>query len=304
LEQLKTKWDVLCPGFYEWFVTNEAHLFSSSLIRSVRSSAGLGFPPRLYTTNNNESINRVLKEKVSFRKQEWPSFNIKMQELILEQQEEYSKVLCGFGEYQLHNDYKSLEIPHMQWTQMTPDQQKIKVDKLLKYTLKSDDSVVNSESQSTQPKARLSIKWNIATIPFLQPKHVEEMWRKAENLLSTPGYVLPTAGNSSARQVASMTSATSDRSTPPHFVYSKKTRSGGTEVHCDCPVYSSTPKVCHHSLAAAEDMGILKEYLLFISKIKTAGLNISSLISKELPKSAGQKQSTSCRKGGPKSKKK
>ena len=77
-----------------------------------------------------------------------------------------------------------------------------------------------------------------------------------------------------------------------------------TEVHCDCPVYSSTPKVCQHSLAAAEDMGILKEYLIFLSRTKAAGLNISSLISKELPKSAGQKQATSRRKGIAKSKKK
>lgn len=84
----------------------------------------------------------------------------------------------------------------------------------------------------------------------------------------------------------------------------KKVKSGGTEVHCDCPVYSSTPKVCQHSLAAAEDMGILKDYLIFLSHTKAAGLNISSLISKELPKSAGQKQSTSRRKGIAKGKKK
>ena len=50
MEQLKIQWDALCPGFYEWFITNEAEIFCSSLIRSARSSAGLGFPPRLYTT--------------------------------------------------------------------------------------------------------------------------------------------------------------------------------------------------------------------------------------------------------------
>ena len=27
MEQLKMTWDTLCPGFYEWFVTNEAELF-------------------------------------------------------------------------------------------------------------------------------------------------------------------------------------------------------------------------------------------------------------------------------------
>ena len=63
-----------------------------------------------------------------------------MQELILEQQEEYTKAVCGFGEYQLHSDYKYLEIPHVEWTQMTPDQRKVKIDKLLKHALKNHES--------------------------------------------------------------------------------------------------------------------------------------------------------------------
>ena len=70
LEKLKSNRDKLCSGFYEWFVVNEAGLFCSSLIRSVRTTAGLGLPPPLCTTNNNESINRLLKEKVHYKKQE------------------------------------------------------------------------------------------------------------------------------------------------------------------------------------------------------------------------------------------
>ena len=35
-------------------------------------------------------------------------------------------------------------------------------------------------------------------------------------------------------------------------------------------------------------MGILDEYLIFFSNTKAIGLSISSLISKELPKSAGK----------------
>jgi len=100
LEELKPKWHAICPDFHPWFVYHEAELFCSSMIRSVRSAAGLGHPPRSYTTNNNESINRVLKEKVGYKKQEWPEFNSKMLELVKEQQEEYSKAVCGCGEYE------------------------------------------------------------------------------------------------------------------------------------------------------------------------------------------------------------
>lgn len=44
-------------------------------------------------------------------------------------------------------------------------------------------------------------------------------------------------------------------------------------------VYRSTPNVCQHSLAAAEDMGVLDEYLVWVRKSKATGLNL--LISKE-----------------------
>ena len=75
-------------------------------------------------------------------------------------------------------------------------------------------------------------------------------------------------------------------------------------MYCDCPVYSSTPKVCQHSLAAAEDMGVLSDYLLWVGKIKGPALNLSNLIANKVPQSSGQKGSTSCRKGVPKGKKK
>ena len=93
LESLKSNWDKLHSGFYEWFVSNEPGLFCSSLIRSVHTTAGLGLPPLLYMTNNNESINKLLKEKVHYKRQEWPTFNSKMQQLVAEQQVEYSKAV-------------------------------------------------------------------------------------------------------------------------------------------------------------------------------------------------------------------
>ena len=124
LEELKPVWNNICPSFYEWFVTNEVNLFCSHMIRCIRSSAGLGYPPRLYTTNNNESINRLLKDKTAYRKQEWPTFNAKMLSLITDQQEEISKAICGFGEYKFSDEYKHLEVPLSQWLKMNKEKQK------------------------------------------------------------------------------------------------------------------------------------------------------------------------------------
>ena len=87
LDRLKQMWHEICPNFYEWFLSTEAELFCSCMICSVHSKAGLGFPPCLYTTNNNESINRLLKEKINYKQQKWPDFKRKMFELVSEQQE-------------------------------------------------------------------------------------------------------------------------------------------------------------------------------------------------------------------------
>ena len=302
LEELKPKWHAICPDFHPWFVSHEAELFCSSMIRSVRSAAGLGHPPRSYTTNNNESINRVLKEKVGYKKQEWPEFNSKMLELVKEQQEEYSKAVCGCGEYELCDDYKHLEVPYTEWVQMTPEQRKVKIEKVMKHGLKDSSLFIPCQKSSSRTPG-LSVEWSSAHITHLQPNRVADMWRKAEEILSSPNLVVPAAGNASARQVASTSGGTSGKSvTPPHFVYTKKSPSG-VEVRCDCPVFHSTPNICQHSLAAAEDMSVLKEYLAWVRKTKATGLNLSNLICKEIPKSSGQK-STSRRKGAPKGRKK
>ena len=59
LLSLKEKWDELeysinphkDPQFYHWLLKNEAEDMKSSMIASVRESAGLGSPPVAYTTN-------------------------------------------------------------------------------------------------------------------------------------------------------------------------------------------------------------------------------------------------------------
>ena len=81
------------------------------------------------------------------------------------------------------------------------------------------------------------------------------MWGKGEKLLSDCGLVLPAAGaTKTSRQVASLSALA------PHNVTSQQWKVG-TEIKCDCPVYRSSPHICQHALAAAEDIGVLSEYL-------------------------------------------
>jgi len=69
-------------------------------------------------------------------------------------------------------------------------------------------------------------------------------------------------------------------------------------LQCDCPVYRSTPNVCQHALAAAEDLCILPDYLQWLRKTKKT-LNLSQLIADGVPNNTGQKPTSRC-KGGPK----
>jgi len=97
---------------------------------------------------------------------------------------------------------------------------------------------------------------------IITTKSSGDLRTKTAKLLGTPGFVINADGNISASNMSA--TASCDTSTPPHYVHTKKSQGCGTEVHCNCPVYSSTPKVCQHSLAAADDMGVLSDYLTFL----------------------------------------
>ena len=183
---------------------------------------------------------------------------------------------------------------------MTPDQRKV-----MKQGLQESSTCTSAlKEKSSNPNAKkISIEWCNAHITHLQLNRIADLWRKAEEILNTPNFIVPAAGNMCSRQVASISGACSSKGVvQPHFVYSKKS-GAGNEVHCYCSIYSSTPNLCLHSLAAAEDMGVINDYLAWVRKTKAIGLNLSNLISNELPKSAGKKGSTSRRKGAAKGKK-
>ena len=66
------------------------------MIAAIPTSAGLGDPPKSFTTNNNESLNNVLKQKVDYKRNEWTSFN-KLLRSLCEQQRECAKSVFGEG---------------------------------------------------------------------------------------------------------------------------------------------------------------------------------------------------------------
>lgn len=135
LEMLKPKWEVLSKEFSKWFTVYEVELFCSSMIASVRCLAGLGNPPKYYTTNSNESLNNLLKTKVDFKRSEWPKFNEILFAAVSEQQEEFAKAVFSQGEYEFRNEYKHLQVTHLDWIQMSREQRESKIEKLERQNL-------------------------------------------------------------------------------------------------------------------------------------------------------------------------
>ena len=288
VEMVKPKWESLCPSFVEWFLKYEADLMCTSMVASVRANAGLGSPPKPFTTNSNESLNNLLKRKVNFKRSEWPHFNKLLLAFVNDQQAEFEKAVFGQGEYELTDEFKYLEVAHCSWIQMSGEQRKKKIERAC-----SAKSICHVDSLSTTPgvqasKKCLSIQFSSAKVDHVSLERVKTMWEKAEQLLSTEGLILPAAGAiSTARQVASLSGLKTGKAEAPHYVCSVK-HATGTEVKCDCPVYRSSPNICQHALATAEDLQVLSDYLLWVKRTKK-GPNLSQLIASSVPKDGGQK---------------
>lgn len=137
-------------------------------------------------------------------------------------------------------------------------------------------------------KKCLSKQFCNAKVDHVSLERVKTMWERAEQLLSTEGLILPAAGAiNTARQVASLSALKTGKAEAPYYVCSVK-HTTGTEVKCDCPVYRSSPNICQHALATAEDLQVLSDYLLWVRRTKK-GPNLSQLIASSVPKDGGQK---------------
>lgn len=272
VEMLRVKWDSMCPGFMEWFCTTQAEVMCTTMIVSVRTRAGLGSPPEHFTTNSNESLNNLLKRKVDFKRSEWPQFNRILQGAVKEQQDEFEKAIFGMGEYELVDEFKYLEVPHDKWIQMNVEQRKQKIQKACSAKVQDSTGVLlalsSTENAESSSHKCLSVSIDDAKIGHVSQERIKGMWDKAEQLLNTEGFILPAAGAANtARQVASLTGQKSGKFEIPHNVCAHK-HPEGMEVKCDCPVYQSAPNICQHALAAAEDLHILSDYLLWVRKTK------------------------------------
>lgn len=77
-------------------------------LRALKEKVGMGSPPKPFYTNDSESLSAVIKEKVDYKKHQWPIFNDKMKQLVDQSQQEVEKAIIGTGRYQMKEQYRHL----------------------------------------------------------------------------------------------------------------------------------------------------------------------------------------------------
>lgn len=84
------------PCFYNWLVKNESAVMKASMIAGVRQRAGLGCPPVQYTTNRNESMNKIAQEYADYSHSTWVQLANNMYELIMNEQKEVERLFMAW----------------------------------------------------------------------------------------------------------------------------------------------------------------------------------------------------------------
>ena len=91
------------PVFYEWFCSNHSNVFTESVIQCVRERAGLGKPPEPFYNNRSESINKLIKHHVHYKKNSLPAFVKHLYTLIEEQSNSMMKASKQIGNWRLRD---------------------------------------------------------------------------------------------------------------------------------------------------------------------------------------------------------
>ena len=259
LGRLYQRWEKLSPGFHKWFLKTQADVFRCHMIKPIRERAQLGSPPVKFTNNPNESSNSVVKHWTGFKKSSWPAFVQKLQKLVESQLSEADKAIYGAGEYSLSSELSHYQVDGVKWHRMSTTQRKA-------YLREIGNAV--SANHNTAHSTKLSVPATDVCLATISPSAIQNMWHKAERLLTTPNAITPAPGNENARMVAS------DSSSRPHFVQ----KTTGNKFLCDenCPMWRGR-KMCAHTVAVAENFNSLQQFIDVLQKSKPE-CNVTKLV--------------------------
>ncbi|CAC5413219.1 unnamed protein product [Mytilus coruscus] len=218
----------------------------------IRSKCGLGYPPKPYTQNANECINRVVKSNLNCQKQTIPEFIKALKRTILRQETEIKLALTGQSDFKPKSEYSYLEVTEDRYFRMDLKQKEHVFKKFQNANLKSrhqeeDEGMFIDDTEHCGALTVTADGSGITSVPFPILKGLFEkaatLYHSRSDIVSFPGK--PRASNIISKYF--ITSSTDAKK--PHLVTILYTG----QVTCDsnCPRWEIY-KVCSHSIAAAE----------------------------------------------------
>jgi len=262
------------PAFYDWFVGHVSDTIVTSMLKPLRQKAGLG--DSLYSINDNEAENHLLKLKTEHKRVSLVTFISKSHELVKEQDALLEASILDQGDCRLTNEYNHLKISPERWRKMNPTERRA-------YTNKAKES-----GPVSQPPSTLSISYKQSGISGIPESILSNQFAKARRLLQmkrvTDGF-----------QHDNTVLVASETSPKPHVVTEYK----NGKFSCDvmCPAYNHS-SLCAHTLAAAEHKGKLRGLLQWhqknamqtnVTKMSTYGLDVGNAGKKPHQRKSGKK---------------
>ncbi|CAB3977443.1 Hypothetical predicted protein [Paramuricea clavata] len=293
LKVVVEKWDTLHDHgakFVEYFLKD---VIREAARADVRSVCGLGYPPKVYTQNANECMNRVIKaeENSSYSKKEvslLPYVERIRNEIKRQQNEQFLAVL-GRGQYRVTEEFTFLEVQERNFYSMT-DGQKTSLRKKF-FSIKVTETPSAHTKRPNETKA-LSISPEESGIIDVSFPILTGMFGRAATLVNNPSYIWKMPTTDTQDKPAFMVHSTS--SDNPHRVMVCP-KSG--KVTCDkACVNWSTYSLCSHTLAVSENIERLKEFLTWFKKQKRVP-NLTTITNINMPQNKGRKSGTRKRKG-------
>ena len=289
-QALLPKWKGLHANgatFGIFFRVHKLQLVKNCMSAKVRTSAGLGYPPDVYTQNANECMNSVIKRDMKGKKLSPKEAAQAIEACAREQESQVKLALIGVGELRLADGYKEFQIQQNKFYAMSSSQRSINVAKFHKAAVKVHEiPQTYAVHRETSPPfvatsvstggAEISLPWSTSTACetnlcklSVQPHHskivyppysvVEEMFQDASAMV-TGDRILQAPGASSTYIVINK----ADVKNP--FIINM----GGNKIECSSEkcVRFQAYGICTHTIAVAETSGNLEGFL--------AGFNMRS----------------------------
>ena len=280
--------------FFDWFVKYQVNDLKDGLLYPLRRDVGLGYD--FFYNNANESVNEVIKKEAERKKKGWIDCIEVIRSITDRQERNVQRAIVDQGPYKLKEEYRHLQIDADKWCEADDIERERLIKRFKRATLKARDVVevsskrgvtsdqlespnardnADDESDDVMPTSGISF-----TASKLPDGTYQNVWNQAISLARAKSEnIVQLPGNTDGRVVRSK-----NNPQKPHIVTFLQSGKG----HCsDCPVQKER-SICQHTIAAAEDIGILEKHLEFFHRLKEP-LNMMTSARRNVPSNSGQK---------------